>query len=266
LSRAGAGERDKFMRRRKGFTLVELLVVIGIISILIAILLPALNRVREQAYGVKCLSNVRQVGLALRMYATDNRAAIPGAMITVDGNNEVWWRILQGQYGGTSYIAPKKGPTPTPLANDVFICPKASVRRPGTYGLYSQTHEEKEPSCIRIVSNGGSTVFVGFRLTRITRSAAFMLVADTSISDGTQSTFDPDEGSYLWTSHRALQGGANAMALWAPHHNHVNGAFADGHAEACDAGILRSAENYNAKHNNKGITYWKNQNFTISDF
>jgi len=64
-------------KNRKAFTLVELLVVIGIIALLLSILIPALGRARDASRTLKCLSNLRQLGLAFQMYATANKNYVP---------------------------------------------------------------------------------------------------------------------------------------------------------------------------------------------
>lgn len=68
------------MHKRSGFTLIELLVVIAIIAILMGILMPALNAVKEQARGVACMSNQKTMGLAYVMYADENDSQMCGGM------------------------------------------------------------------------------------------------------------------------------------------------------------------------------------------
>lgn len=74
--------KDADMRRKNGFTLVELLVVIGIIALLISILLPTLGRARASAQEIKCRAQLREIGNALRIYATQFDDAAPVGIVT----------------------------------------------------------------------------------------------------------------------------------------------------------------------------------------
>ena len=99
-------------RTARGFTLVELLVVIGIIAILIAILMPALQKARESAKVTQCLSNLRQLGIAQGMYLIENKGRLPNRR-TRDGafagwaTQFAWVGRLPRQYAG---LTPERHP------------------------------------------------------------------------------------------------------------------------------------------------------------
>jgi prepilin-type N-terminal cleavage/methylation domain-containing protein len=101
--------------RRKGFTLIELLVVIAIIAILAAILFPVFARAREQARKASCLSNQKQIGTAVLMYAQDFDELLPPQQVGACGN-------LATSYGWADLIMPY-------VKNEkVFDCPSARIK------------------------------------------------------------------------------------------------------------------------------------------
>jgi len=92
------------LRNRAAFTLVELLVVIGIIAVLLAMLLPALNKVRRQALSIQCQSNLRQLLIAAQLYANDNNGVMPGydSLNGLNGAN-CWWLTLAKYLGNPDF-------------------------------------------------------------------------------------------------------------------------------------------------------------------
>jgi prepilin-type N-terminal cleavage/methylation domain-containing protein/prepilin-type processing-associated H-X9-DG protein len=85
--------------RQRGFTLVELLVVIGIIALLMSILLPTLNKARESAKKVQCQSNLRQIGQAFVMYSNANKGKLPYSSwndaTKLDPQDWLWWQKIR---------------------------------------------------------------------------------------------------------------------------------------------------------------------------
>lgn len=75
---------------QKAFTLVELLVVLGIVALLVALLFPAFSKARRQAAQVTCLSNLRQLGIALVLYTNENRGRFPAPASALQPQPDDW--------------------------------------------------------------------------------------------------------------------------------------------------------------------------------
>jgi len=114
------GQKNCIMREEKGFTLIELLVVIAIIALLMAILMPALNRVKNQARAVACQTNLRQWALVFSIYMDDNEGYF------AYGDSSGRWRwVLQDQHRDRKLSA---------------CCPEAANpnRSGGTFGTWGE--------------------------------------------------------------------------------------------------------------------------------
>jgi prepilin-type N-terminal cleavage/methylation domain-containing protein/prepilin-type processing-associated H-X9-DG protein len=110
---------------RAGFTLIELLVVIAIIAILAALLLPALAKAKEKGRRIACMSNMRQVGLALQIYGTDNAKCPPREHPVADFNNPYSLPPYTPRYNVLSALASNLGSKPGDgsLSPRVYNCP-----------------------------------------------------------------------------------------------------------------------------------------------
>ena len=140
------------MRIRGGFTLIELLVVIAVIALLISLILPALGRAREAGRATVCLSNQRQIGVALAMYANTYKEWIPRE----SGSSEVNGRPQAPMYPGASYnIAWAFSLRPMIDPNANWSAPDGGVRdQYATASYYRDPSRPRDPHNINYVCNG----------------------------------------------------------------------------------------------------------------
>jgi prepilin-type N-terminal cleavage/methylation domain-containing protein/prepilin-type processing-associated H-X9-DG protein len=146
-------------KKTRGFTLVELLVVIGIIAVLISILLPSLNKAREAAKRALCLSNLHQIGLGFQIYANANHGQVPLGCYGVTYQETwvswfAWSAPLKPHLYNLGYLF-ATGACPNPK---VFYCPSDNASPYGAnYQPYDPANWFTTPAISDALNGGGPT-------------------------------------------------------------------------------------------------------------
>jgi prepilin-type N-terminal cleavage/methylation domain-containing protein/prepilin-type processing-associated H-X9-DG protein len=246
-------------RTTSGFTLVELLVVVAIITIIVAMLLPAMSKVREQATGISCMGRMRQLALGIEGYAIDYSFVIPVETSYIDSSTGITWvSFYDGLKNGPfkmkkAYVT--RETTKATGNSNAFSCPKTTS---GTYGILHPQHTTG--NYFFTSSSAGWDTFYGVRLVKIQKRTDFVLITDT-INDPWSGTL-PTAGNAGWATDRYLGGYQSNGGLWLAHNNRANAIFADFHVESCDPGRLRKTwnDNYNSNNQTHGISAWYDVN------
>jgi prepilin-type N-terminal cleavage/methylation domain-containing protein/prepilin-type processing-associated H-X9-DG protein len=232
--------------RQPGFTLIELLVVIAIITILAALLLPALSKAREQAEGISCLNNTRQLTLAWLIYADDHEGLLPynlgmnGSSFRTNinwVNNVMTWDLSSDNTNTATITDASLGPYVNGTTS-IYHCPSDRAlsgiqlaagwdRRIRSYSMNAMVGNAGIISANGVNTNNPNyTQF--FKITQMPRPADIFVFLDEhpdSIDDGYFLNKDA-EVNYGYND-----GGAEWIDLPASYHNNAAAfSFADGHA------------------------------------
>lgn len=209
------------MKSQRGFTLIELLVVIAIIAVLAAILFPVYGRVRERSRSTSCLSNCRQIGIAIGMYASDNHDGFPYARMMMAGpmQSSVSWLDTVRPYVGDSLL--HRCPSDTSVLWDE---PVAAQRRLTSYGINGYFTPNHPP-------------YWGLKAGHVTRPTATIVVAEMSPSVNKDHFMPMFWGDSPKVSNPMVQAGQwdpvtsepRTVAIRA-HQGGANYVLADGHA------------------------------------